>query len=265
VGVGATTRWAVMWIRGGAWGVVLLPLVVVAAVGQTGAPRDHSGLAAPGGRACEVCHGAHSGPVGYILRVDDQGTEIAMWLSTQAPGAETSASCLRCHWNEEVRLRQPDLGVVSPGGGGYLGPDLADDHPLGDVARFGGGGAPAGPPVIECKLCHDPHDATRLVVPVGEEVLRCGTCHSSQAQQRQEHTQVVCSACHEVHNSFQGQLLFGFTVEDTCVRCHTPSGLPSSTLDSLVALGKTPALSTPSHNPGANCTQCHGIHSGSGP
>jgi predicted CXXCH cytochrome family protein len=200
--------------------------------------------------------------VGYILRVDEQGTEIAMWLNAQAPGAETSASCLRCHWNDEARLRQPDFDALPGGSGAYVGPSLSDDHPLGEAARFGGGGSPGGPPIIECSVCHDPHDAARLLPPVSRETLQCGTCHSSQVQQRREHQLVVCSACHELHNSLQPGLVFGFTIEDACLRCHSASGIPSPTLDSLVALGKTPPVSAPSHNPGADCMQCHPIHAG---
>lgn len=226
---------------------------------------------------CDQCHLSHAQTDLYNLIVGP-ASDVKAWLETQAPGAtDVSVSCLRCHWSSAVREEQGD----EPAGGTgalYVGPDLADDHVLGNIDPLSlqqraadqfeqldqkplyepGALGPSG--AIECTACHDAHDPE---VPVSSNPLQhefCGNCHGPEAFSLGDHVVVTCTACHDLHDSSLGSLLYGPTVESTCQLCHTVSGGSATPWLEDHSVGEVPLVVPPSHNPGTDCLQCHYFH-----
>ncbi|HWP39005.1 MAG TPA: hypothetical protein VNL18_15770 [Gemmatimonadales bacterium] len=239
---------------------------------QTGA-YGHAPLSTPE-FVCGGCHASHAADAGYVLLADRTGTEIHTWLNAQAPGARTSAACLRCHWTEEVRLRQPDLQAVQWDPGRYVGPDLSDDHPLGSLATLAsrsvgragfwvplqlGPAAEPGSGTIECARCHLPHEPSRLQPPPAQHAALCGTCHAAESASLGDHNRVACAGCHALHNRVLDPLLRGVTLEGLCRSCHTSTGIVPDSMR-VYLLGDEPGGLSPWHNPGSTCTRCHAIH-----
>jgi len=256
----------------------LAGLLAAAGVAAAGAPAAAQQITSHGtfpGPPCEYCHRPHgAGPGPYGLRGDLPGSPPVQWLLTDAPGAGTSsATCLRCHWDDGHRRAQPDL--ASPAlawSGRYVGPQLTDDHFLGvlpapatlrpyEYWRTGGGASPfAELTVVECNLCHVAHDASGQTPLPTEQYRFCGTCHGQQSGRVNEHRQITCRGCHKLHNSAPAGLFHGVSIEATCTRCHGPARrtLPDSLRYATVSGA---LLSVPEgHNFGSPCEGCHRVH-----
>lgn len=247
----------------------------------------------PGARAapCDMCHLPHTAGrrPDYVLRSSDGGDELDSWLEVQAPGVGgATMTCLRCHWAQDVRVRQPDLrtagtqssrsGMATAAARGrYLGSDLSDDHPLGMVSARGPAlSLPAWGEeirrtpardrvrmeglVVECTTCHDPHDPHARAPQGTEQAAVCGACHTESTSVLGVHAVVSCTACHQLHGARQSALLHGFTVEESCTRCHGgASGAASAWYDEHT-VGEPLLTVSPSHNTGSRCSDCHIIH-----
>lgn len=239
------------------------------------------GLEADG---CQLCHGTHVG-ARFGLKTDPESRAAR-------PGVGTiSESCLRCHADAGRRSRQPEFRTRSagPGGGRFLGADLADDHPLGrtgdaplalfgireglaaaDVLRNGVRSLEATDGAMECTLCHDPHD------PQGArpdaELLRelCTSCHAAQAWASETHRDVPCNACHRLHGAGAPHLLASPSLNRTCNRCHDPTSSPapepgrfgSGDPNAAIAFGVVADLAPRAHarRIGGDCIDCHPQH-----
>lgn len=243
----------------------------------------HAGIALGRAASCDLCHRSHQRAAGrsgsYTLKTDEQGALPAGWLAADAPGAGAiTASCLRCHWTESVRRRQPEGNWLPAGPGRYLGPELSDDHPLGDVWERGPRALPAAPPgspppappaaavagpgrPIECTTCHDPHDAAMGRPDRARQLQQCGTCHGPQLGTLGAHGGLACTDCHLVHGAPQPDLLGEPTRALLCTRCHAAdAGLAGrAPWSNPLAIARA-VPSGPPHQPGSACDGCHLIH-----
>lgn len=225
---------------------------------------------------CDACHTPHALSDGSrTLKGDAGGGRVQAWLEVQAPGAGSSSIvCLRCHWTSQGRSLLPELALQPASGGHFVGPDLADDHPLGSTdpttPRLRDGRASSlqrslvirDRDAVECTTCHDPH-TPGAAVPSGAELRRlCGSCHVTEAAALDRHRAVSCTGCHELHDSRQAPLLRETTVEFTCNRCHAGAGTPLAKQPEQRPGDEIPLTFTPAHYPGSNCRQCHTIHRG---
>lgn len=226
---------------------------------------------------CDACHTPHvrsSG--GRTLKADPGGGRVQAWLQMQAPGAgDPSTACLRCHWTGQGRRQAPEFALAPLSGGRFVGPDLADDHPLGSTdpttLRLLDGRTPWLSPsravsdreVIECTTCHDAH-TPGAALPRGAELRRlCGGCHPAEAAPFDRHSELPCTGCHELHDARQPAFLRETTIEFMCTRCHAGPGAPQAgRLGNQSPGDEIPLTLTPSHNPGSNCRECHTLHPG---
>ena len=231
-------------------------------------------LATSGRSECGMCHQTHPrGESDYALR--GEVGEVRAWLAAQAPGAgPATATCLMCHWSESVRRQVPEYSDPTSKSGRYVGPHLGDDHLLGRtdaperILRSPSAWKSVDPlespladrSVIECTMCHDPHDPGVKTPSAAEQFRACGACHGEEVSMLAQHSAVACTGCHTMHEAPQGALLFEATVEGTCTRCHSTTGgpLPTSLRDqSLMA---APVMVSPTHKPGSRCQDCHAVH-----
>jgi len=234
----------------------------------------HVALRSPAGGFCDACHRSHPDRPGqYLLRTDEENRQAVTWLSVDAPGAgAVTASCLRCHFDENLRRQQPDAARLATAPGRYLGPDLADDHPLGSARPDrrqpliqrppppGAGAAWVRAGTVECTACHDPHDPTMQPLPAAQQLERCGSCHAPEVAGLKGHAAVGCTACHAPHGARQAFLLRDATTEFLCNRCHGAAAAGAadwSRASSVRPLARAPE---PSHGPGGSCESCHVIH-----
>lgn len=253
---------------------------------------QHLGAGASGDptqQACAACHGMHVRGQGVAgLRVD--GGDLRVSRSVTPKLGDVSISCLRCHATAGGRARvEPVEGSTPPSitDGLYLGPDLSDDHPLGEIERdrrlLPDDGiltlrsrrvrrdvrtlrSRSPTETIECTTCHDPHSRTGPVPPPGEEAMLCGGCHDAGTYALGLHSSVACSDCHALHGARGDALLSEHEENRLCESCHgrganfapTTRDRDSRLLRLLVAPGVAPRGHVLS--PGGRCGDCHPAH-----
>jgi predicted CXXCH cytochrome family protein len=185
---------------------------------------------------CSLCHTAHpSTQAPYLLKIDPNASSI---IQTPGLGAR-SESCLRCHWTTALRDQQPEFIATANPVGGYLGPSLDNDHPLGD---YNSGAAPsilttspeslggtftpltAAPNLadgIGCVDCHEPHAPGPNIIPDPvEQLIVCTVCHAAEMPSPENHSALACTECHQLHGSADGHLLKDPSTNPVCLSCH---------------------------------------------
>jgi hypothetical protein len=125
------------------------------------------------GVRCEKCHGPGglhaSNPQGFAMKIE-----------------RDAQSCSACH--------QPHAGAAVTGKDGFI----QQDEQIQDLFR----GKHA---VIECVLCHDPHNGVVQLSQAGEQTvnLKCEQCHPNEARQQKNpmhlSMQLACIQCHMPH------------------------------------------------------------------
>jgi hypothetical protein len=104
-------------------------------------------------------------------------------------------------------------------------------------------------PMIECKVCHDPHAPVPPVVPE-----QCSACHGQIARQKalSRHAGLQCTACHEAPDAHKtnprGVRPTKPATRDFCGTCH--SGME----------GSIPQIDLKQHGAPYMCWQCHYPH-----
>lgn len=192
--------------------------------------------------ACSLCHAAHSpGGAPHLLKTADIPD-----AESQAPAlSATSRSCLRCHWTLTLRDQQPEfLAPSDPATGGYLGPDLSDDHVLrgqagqlssvlprsritlgplaGGLSALAPGPGPTG--AVDCVDCHEPHAPGSAIIPDPvEQQIICTRCHDPYVPEPSAHASLACTDCHQMHGA-NPDLLRDPAGNPVCGTCH--SGTP---------------------------------------
>ena len=197
-------------------GLAVFLLAAAAAHGQgIVATRHNLSVSGPGQvravgetQVCVFCHTPHGGRVEAPLwnRRDSTAAYIPYNSPTlrARPGQPTGASklCLSCH-DGTIALGElaggaavaMSGGATMPPGGGLIGTDLRDDHPIsfdyyGSLAGAGGRlTAPAtwdrrvrldAGSMLQCTTCHNPHDDRwgRFLVMPNQESALCRQCHA---------------------------------------------------------------------------------------
>lgn len=246
-------------------------------------------------QVCIFCHASHNAtPIRPLwnraMPVDAYSVYTSRALDAE-PGQPTGASkmCLSCHDGTialgAVASRSMPISMMGgvttmPPGGGLLGTDLRDDHPI--SFRYDAALAAQDiklrqpsqlPPEIrldsngelQCTSCHDAHNNARgkFLVKDNANSQLCTSCHQMGSTDITEH--VDCAACHQSHSAPSGPyLLRRATIAETCLECHDSShGAP----DVATALTRPfihetysevdPAEPYQSH---ASCADCHEPH-----
>ncbi|MGN6369239.1 MAG: cytochrome c3 family protein [Phycisphaerae bacterium] len=246
--------------------LVLVPaLVALGAGGGTGVPTSvvntKHNLSANGPGAvkatteqevCIFCHTPHNAtPVQPLwnrtlsLSAYKTYTSNSLKALPNQPTGE-SKLCLSCHdgtiaLGSVVSRNQPIQmanGITTlPPGGGNLGTDLSDDHPISfqyDSALATKNTKLKSPQLLpsavkldrnqelQCSTCHDAHNNQygKFLVMPNESSQLCNTCHSMGQTQIVQHAQ--CGTCHQTHSAPSGPyLLAQAKVSDTCLSCHS--------------------------------------------
>jgi predicted CXXCH cytochrome family protein len=215
------------------------------------------------------------------------GGENLLVSRSETPNlGDVSISCLRCHataggrGTAEPVEGSPPLSITD---GLYLGPDLSDDHPLGEIerdrrllpddgiltlrsrrvrrdVRTFRNRSPTE--TIECTTCHDPHSRTGPIPAPGEEAMLCGGCHDAGTYALGLHSSVACSDCHALHGARGSALLSEYEENRLCESCHgRGASLSPTTRDRdsrLLRLLVAPRGHVLS--PGGRCADCHPAH-----
>jgi predicted CXXCH cytochrome family protein len=233
---------------------------------------------------CAMCHETHSqSATAYSLRV----SEIPVVVSRNSPGTtqlgSITRSCVRCHLTGDLRDRQPGFAgsssSSSSGSDSYLGLDLRDDHPLGQLnlalatghssalpvralerSELGSTRPPLGAATqdVECTTCHDPHRRTGSVPTPEEQRLLCTGCHEPGGYSLRSHSSLACSDCHSLHGGTEVALLAEPVLDLLCNSCHDPSGVPLGTRAHRPELPQAP--SGHDRSLGESCLGCHEAH-----
>jgi len=196
--------------------------------------------------ACSLCHAAHSpGGAPHLLKT----TDIPDAQNQSPTLSATSRSCLRCHWTTTLRDQQTEfLAPSDPTAGGYLGPDLSDDHvlrgqagqqtsslphsriALGPLAGGLSALAPGPSGVVGCVDCHEPHAPGSAIVPDPvEQQIICTRCHDPYMPAPTEHASLACTDCHQMHGA-NPDLLRDPATNPVCTTCHSTTPVFSSIL-----------------------------------
>jgi predicted CXXCH cytochrome family protein len=271
----------------------LVSLMLVATAAPSVAQHLGAGSTSTAGTAqdCAACHGTHERNQGVAgLRVGDGDLRVAR---SAAPGlGDPSLSCLRCHSTSIARAAaQPVDGALASSivDGRYLGPDLADDHPLGrvepdrrllrdDASRTLRSTRSRGDArtlrtrfraqSIECTTCHDPHSRTGPIPNPEEEAMLCGSCHDVARYAFGMHSTAACSDCHALHGARGDALLPDHDENRLCESCHSGLSVSTRSTDSrTLRLNRQRLLSGPRGHvmaPGGRCGDCHPAHGDSG-
>ena len=246
----------------------------------------------PAQQGCMACHGTHVPGQGVAgLRVDRGNLRISRSVTPNL--GDVSLSCLRCHATAGGRT-MVELVEGSPTAslreGLYLGPDLSDDHPLGELERDrrllpddgiltlrsrrlrrGVRTLRTRSPTetVDCTTCHDPHSRTGLIPPPGAEAMLCGSCHDVATYEFGLHSSVACSDCHALHGARGSALLSEYEENRLCESCHGRIGVSTRSTDlSSLRLNRMRLLNGPTGHvvpPGGRCGECHPAHGSSRP
>lgn len=239
---------------------------------------------------CGLCHALHGRGDGadveqYMLRIPRNLDAYDSRASGASNPGAASASCLACHESpagrENAMRNREGLPLPSGRAESFLGPDLADDHPVGrgfevglsaeSGARASSGlprpavstlvGAGAQDEPVRCSSCHDPHarpgEQEFSAAGVSEEL--CGQCHAPAAYAVGGHETVECLACHRMHGGSRPALINEFDAELLCRSCHDAGAqMSDGVMGGFESIAGMPEHDRP---PGDDCLACHPAHS----
>jgi predicted CXXCH cytochrome family protein len=269
---------------------VLLGVALALALPATVRGQNHG---EGGGARCATCHISHDPRAGpYLLTPmpESEGSRT-LGIAGATAGLGTglsigSASCLACHSTPDARARtrvakeRPEWSATTEG---FLGPDLSDDHPL---ARFGEDRGASGTtaalsrgvrsarrrststprPVAdiltapECMTCHDVHGRQSVTGLAQTERETCLGCHDPPTYGMQEHSGLLCTACHDLHGGAEESLLTDATPDLLCLSCHVSGGLTGNGEGMAIAASDGNAHFNQPGATSGRCLDCHPAH-----
>ncbi len=254
-------------------------------------------------QVCIFCHTPHNAtPVRPLWNRALPTSSYKVYTSNSLkalPGQPTGSSklCLSCHDGTialgSVNSRQQPImmagGITTiPPGGGNLGTDLSDDHPLSFV--YNAALATKNPKLkdpgtlprnvrldsgkeLQCTTCHDAHNNQygSFLVMSNQGSKLCTTCHTMAppGSTTDIAAHMTCNSCHKTHTAPSGPyLLAAAKVSDTCLICHNGgTGANQGPNISALVKGANPhdtksAVNLTDHIPlNVDCKDCHEQHS----
>ena len=211
--------------------------------------------AATESRICIFCHTPHKARSAAPLWNREDSTETYLTYSsstfsgTAGQPNGSSKMCLSCHDGSIALGSVVSLGseiAMTPGhrnlnvGGGFLGSNLADDHPV-SFSYSGSGGGLGADYLPEASITPPVHlDSAGFV---------------------------QCTSCHDPHNNSLGDFLLATDQYSAlCLSCHAPGGWPGSSHSTSSATwsgaGTNPWPNGKYTTVGENaCANCHQTHS----
>ncbi len=207
-------------------------------------------------RICIFCHSPHGARTQAPLwnREDSVTTYLTYKSSTLTPGIVsqpngTTKLCLSCHDGTialgSVVSLQSEIPMASgrrylQSGGGHLGTNLQDDHPVSFSYAASKGGTGRGfrapsmivPPVrldsggmVQCTSCHDPHkDMHGMFLRADRRRSKiCLSCHDPDGWSACSHSTSTAGWNGAGLNPWP-KAAFTTVEENACENCHTPHG-----------------------------------------
>ena len=250
-----------------------------------------SAMFGTGDGGCDLCHRLHvqdgGEPVSEFMLLIARDLDVFDTRTTRPSLAVgSSRSCLRCHSSQAGRenaMRSGRNMLLPPGEQeSFIGPDLADDHPIGRSGRSESLGvtpdldpdaanrqaltaivaySEASDGVVSCTSCHDPHQRVGQpgIASSGEWADLCADCHPTSAYAFGAHETVDCSGCHQMHGgAVAASLVNAFDTELLCRSCHDSSGAISDAITG--GFESIAGMSGHDRPPGDDCLVCHPAH-----
>lgn len=184
-------------------------------------------------KGCLKCHNETSEvrPVLSILR-----TRHAQTADPRTPFAAGEHTCETCHSPSAAHAKKPRKGQEHAPVNVSFGPKQVsparvrsavclDCHEKGGRMHWQMGGHMNAD--VSCASCHKIHTLYDPVMTKATQVKVCVRCHlrvRAEVLLPSSHPiregKVVCSDCHNTHGSVGPKQLVGFTLNETCYRCH---------------------------------------------
>lgn len=258
----------------------LVTVSAAAAVAQTGGFGGRTAGEAADAHQCGDCHLGDHG-MSQALRLARSATTqaIALRAGLLTPDPATEM-CLGCHFTPQdrsvVTSGLSEERLVPIGTGRYLGPSLADDHPLGEVRDVPRSGVSSWPDAsrrpfasrgaeigasqdlatVRCTSCHVVHRGSESWQSAAMGGDLCGGCHDPTGYGAGAHGVVECLTCHRMHDAPGESLTEGPGREGLCIACH------GSGLGSEAGLGPRGRRAHEDGPRQGRCSDCHSVHGG---